>query len=184
MTCLRVVFFLRNKARDAIFHVAARAGRLDVVNAAWRIFFLLPQRGRPSNESGSEVYAPIDEDLPEVEDDVDPKYVPEYMMAIVLLARKNAAGHTPADEAVAAGHDDVAEWVRLVLDRLTLDGKRATESRMARMEELVDGRYDIDGHHIMSDQIPIEKRVWQIEMDMCIRATFDESSTNHFIVCM
>lgn len=49
------------------------------------------------------------------------------MVATVLLARKNAAGHTAADEATIAGYTDVAEWLNQVLDRVTLGGKRATE---------------------------------------------------------
>ncbi|KAF6807466.1 hypothetical protein CMUS01_14119 [Colletotrichum musicola] len=159
-TCLKSVFYLRNKAVDTLFHVAARAGRLDVIDTAWRIFFLYSQWKPPKIESGSVAYVPLEEGEPEFHNDVDPLYPPKYMMAIVLLARKNAVGRTAANEAVAAGHEDVAEWLRLVLDRLTLGGRRATERRMARMEELVDGRYDIDGHHITPDQIPIVRRMW------------------------
>lgn len=159
-TCLKSAFYLRNKAGDTLFHVAARAGRLDVIDTAWCIFFYYGQ-GNPSRiESGSVTYVPLEEGSPEFHDDVNPLYPPKYMMAIVPLARKNAVGRTAADEAVAAGHEDVAEWLRLVLDRLTLGGRRATESRMARMEELVDGRYDIDGHHITPDQIPVVRRMW------------------------
>ncbi|KAL3294315.1 Ankyrin repeat-containing domain protein [Colletotrichum asianum] len=138
MTCFRAVFLLRNKAGDTILHVAARMGHWDKV----------------PDKPGSEVYAPIGHGLPEFETDVDPLWVPDYMVATVLLARKNAAGHTAADEATVAGYTDVAEWLNQVLDRVTLGGKRATESRIARMEELVDGRYDIDGHHLTWDQIP------------------------------
>ncbi|KAF4920654.1 hypothetical protein CGCVW01_v006699 [Colletotrichum viniferum] len=151
MTCFRAVFFLRNKAGDTIFHVAARMGRLDIINAAccqaidW---------DKVPDTPGSEVYAPIDHDLPEFETDVDPLWVPDYMVATVLLARKNAAGPTAADEATIAGYTDGAEWLNQVLDRVTLGGKRAAESRMARMEKLVDSRYDIDGHHLTWDQIP------------------------------
>ncbi|EQB50609.1 hypothetical protein CGLO_09935 [Colletotrichum gloeosporioides Cg-14] len=128
-TCFRAVFFLRNKAGDTIFHVAARTGRLDVINAAWHHFW-------------------------QFETDVDLLWVPDYMVATVLLARKNAVGHTAADEATISGYADVAEWLNQGLDRVTLGGKRATKSRMARMEELVDGRYDIDEHHLTWDQIP------------------------------
>ncbi|KAL0930534.1 uncharacterized protein CTRU02_214609 [Colletotrichum truncatum] len=159
MTCIKAIFFLRNKAGDTVFHIAARAGRLGVVNAAWYWFLCLPQMNQLPDESGSDVYVPVDEDMPEPED-VNPLYIPECMMAIVLLARKNFAGRTPADEAITAGHDNVAEWLRLVLDRLTLNGRRVIEGRMARMEELVDGRYDIDGHHIKPHQIPAIKRLY------------------------
>ncbi|KAE9574271.1 hypothetical protein CGCF415_v004769 [Colletotrichum fructicola] len=154
MTCFRAVFFLRNKAGDTIFHVAARMGRLDIINAAWQHFWQVIDWDKVPDKPGSEVYAPIDHDLPEFETDVDPLWVPDYMLATVLLARKNAAGHTAADEATIADYTDVAAWLNQVLDRVTLGGKRATESRMARIEELVDGRYDIDGHHLTWDQIP------------------------------
>ncbi|WYZ43527.1 hypothetical protein EsH8_VI_001226 [Colletotrichum jinshuiense] len=164
-TCVIAVFIQRNKAGDSLFHVAARAGRQDVVTSAWRYLFTHHYNwDRPPFESGSDVYVPLDENLPEFQD--DPPYVPDYMVAIILLARKNAAGNTAADEAANAGHDDVAEWLKQVLDRLTLGGKRATESRMARMEELVDGRYNIDKHHITEDQFPTIKRRWmQVQSD-------------------
>ncbi|KAF4780536.1 hypothetical protein HER10_EVM0012689 [Colletotrichum scovillei] len=129
LTCFRAPFFLRNKAGDTVFHVAARTGRLDVVNG--------------------------------FEHDPEPMYVPDYMVAIVLLARKNGNGHTAADDAAAAGHHDVAQWLRLMLERLTLGNKRATERRMARMEELVDNRYDIDGHHVTANQLPYIRKCSQ-----------------------
>ncbi|KAI8309033.1 Rubrofusarin-specific efflux pump aurT [Colletotrichum sp. SAR11_240] len=154
MTCFRAVFFLRNKAGDTIFHVAAHMGRLDIINAAWQHFWQVIDWDKVPDKPGFEVYAPIDHDLPEFETDVDPLCVPDYMVATVLLARKNAAGHTAADEATIADYTDVADWLNQVLYRVTLGGERATESRMARMEELVDGRYDIDGHHLTWDQIP------------------------------
>ncbi|KAK1487652.1 hypothetical protein CTAM01_11685 [Colletotrichum tamarilloi] len=158
LTCFRAPFFLRNKAGDTVFHVAARTGRLDVVNGVWRVFWLHPGWNQPSYESGSDAYAPVCEDLGEFEHDPEQISVPEYMVAIVLLARKNGNGYTAADEAAAAGHHDVAQWLRLMLERLTLGNKRATESRMARMEELVDNRYDIDGHHVTPDQLPYIRR--------------------------
>ncbi|KAL0940259.1 uncharacterized protein CTRU02_203022 [Colletotrichum truncatum] len=126
-----------HKVGDTAFHITARTGCLNIINASWRAFFCVENRGQPSNESGF---------------DTSP----------LLLARKNAAGRTAANEAVAAGHDHVAEWLSPVLNRLTLGGKRATESRMARMEELVDCRYDIDGQYIKADQVPVIRRKWMM----------------------
>ncbi|KAJ0357446.1 hypothetical protein COL154_010145 [Colletotrichum chrysophilum] len=65
MTCFRAVFFLRNKAGDTIFHVAARMGRLDIINAAWQHFWQVIDWDKVPDKPGSEVYAPIGRDLPE-----------------------------------------------------------------------------------------------------------------------
>ncbi|KAI8165881.1 Rubrofusarin-specific efflux pump aurT [Colletotrichum sp. SAR 10_65] len=139
---------------DTAMHVAARMGRLDIINAAWQHFWQVIDWDKVPDKPGSEVYAPIDYDLPEFEIDVDLLWVPDYMVATVLFSRKNVSGHTTADEATTAGYTDVADRLNQALDRVTLGGKKATKSRMARMRELVNGRYDIDGHHLTWDQIP------------------------------
>ncbi|KAF6813965.1 hypothetical protein CPLU01_14518 [Colletotrichum plurivorum] len=172
-TGLRAPLFQRNKAGDTVFHVAARAGHLDVVITAWRFFLLVRDSDVPPYPSGSDVDIPFYEDGFDSEEHIEPRWIPDYMAGIVLLSRKNNAGRTAADEANFFGHGEVAQWLSLVLGRLTLSGRKSTRGRMAAMEELVDSRYDIDGRHLTPDQFPPMKRYWS-SMDSQGNVTWGE----------
>ena len=85
------------------------------------------------------------------------------MPGLLFLTTKNAAGREAADEARAAGHAAIAEWLDAVVSRLDPDGKRMDEEERKWMEAVLKREFRLDRHETRSC----------LDESICVRPGFE-----------
>jgi ankyrin repeat protein len=111
-----------NNSGDTILHLAARSGLQKMVTAAYRVFHYdsLPDEERFS-------WPPAEEwDLGMHDEDRVPP--------LLFLVARNTAARDAADEAQHHGHDDIARFLRNLVERIDPLNSRSNPAEMCRME--------------------------------------------------
>lgn len=131
MRCFHLLFEHQNHAGDTVLHTAASGGRLGLLTAVYRLFWL----------DGTWDNLDVDPETHEegvaerwMFDDDDIGY---FAPALLFLVCRNEAGRTAAEEARAAGHDDAGTWLDEVQGRLDPDGQRTTEQGILKMKDVI-----------------------------------------------
>jgi hypothetical protein len=121
-----------NNSGDTILHLAARSGLQKMVTAAYRVFHYdsLPDEERFSWPPAEELDLGIED-----EDRIPP---------LMFLVARNEAGRDAADEAQASEHDDIARWLRTLVERIDPINSRSNPEEMCRMEMFLRELYRIE----------------------------------------
>ncbi|KAH7317045.1 hypothetical protein B0I35DRAFT_410155 [Stachybotrys elegans] len=121
---------------DTVLHIAARSGIQDMVTAAFRFMACdwLPGEPRPFPGTSEDACFAADQPL-------DVLRLPR----LVFLLAENNFGRDAAAEASLAGHGQVAEWLRRVIENHDCFNQRQDPAMVQQWRNYVDDMYSLDG---------------------------------------